>query len=102
MPLQGADAQKPFRPPAVLAMLLWLIGWLWAIAAGGGGIWYLWTKGPWLPTNGWFALASGISACPLTAWFLKKYAGVTVSPYVQLSVAALVFVAGKIALAAGI
>jgi hypothetical protein len=66
-----------------------------------GGLLLLWTKGPWPLTNGWFALLSGVSACPATGWFLKKYAGVTVSGYVRLAAAALFFVAGRIALAVG-
>jgi hypothetical protein len=40
---------------------------------------------------------SGIAACPLTASLLKKYAGVTVSGRVQLAVALLIFVAGRVA-----
>jgi hypothetical protein len=58
-------------------MLGWIAAWVWTIVAGGGGLWLLFTKGPWPLTNGWFALFSGISACPATAWVLKKYAGVT-------------------------
>jgi len=65
------------------------------------GLLLLWTKGPWPLTNGWFALLSGVLACPATGWFLKKYAGVTVSGYVRLAAAALFFVAGRIALAVG-
>ena len=83
------------------AGLGWIAAWAWAIAAGGGGLWLLWTKGPWPLTNGWFALASGISACPATSWLIEKYAGVKLSGYVRLFAAALFFVAGKIALAVG-
>ncbi len=79
----------------------WVAAWAWAIVAGGGGLWLLWTKGPWPLTNGWFALLSGISACPLTAWVLKKYAGVAVSGKVRLAAAVFFFVAGRIALAVG-
>src|ERR1700690_1895849 len=82
--------------------VVWIVGWIWAIVAGGGGLWYLWTKGPWMLTHGWFALCSGLSACPLTAWFLKKYAGVRVSGWIPLSLAVLFFVAGKIALRIGL
>ena len=79
----------------------WIAAWAWTIVAGGGGLWILWTKGPWPLTNGWFALLSGVSACPATGWLLKKYAGVAVSGYVRIFAAALFFVAGKIALAIG-
>jgi hypothetical protein len=80
----------------------WVAAWVWAIVAGGGGLWLLWTRGPWPLTNGWFALLSGISACPLTAGILKKYAGIAVSGKVRLCAAVLFFVAGRIALAIGI
>jgi hypothetical protein len=79
----------------------WILGWIWAIMAGGGALWYLWTKGPWKLTNGWFALCSGLAACPLTSWFLKKYAGVRLSGWMQLGLAALFFAAGKLALRLG-
>jgi len=84
------------------AALGWTAAWAWTIVAGGGGLWLLWTKGPWPLTNGGFAVFSGISACPATSWLLKKYAGVLVSGYVRLAAATFFFVAGRIALAVGI
>ena len=78
-----------------------IAAWVWTIVAAGGGLWLLWTKGPWPLTNGWFALLSGVAACPVTGWFFKKYVGVTVSGHVRVAAAALFFVAGKIALAVG-
>lgn len=83
------------------ATLGWIAAWGWTIVAGGGGLWLLLTKGPWPLTNGWFALFSGVSACPVTGWVLQKCAGVTVSGYVRLFAAALFFVAGRIALVVG-
>jgi hypothetical protein len=80
----------------------WIVGWMWTIIAGGGGLWLLWTKGPWMLTHGWFALCSGLSACPVTAWLLKRYTGVKVSGWIQFSLALLFFVAGKMALRAGL
>ena len=53
-------------------------------------------------TNGWFALISGLAACPLTAWLAKKYAGVTLPGRVRLAAAVLIFIAGRIALRAGL
>src|SRR5437773_7047121 len=53
------------------------VAWAWTIVAGGGGLGLIITRGPWPLTNGWFALFSGISACPLTAWLLKKYVGIS-------------------------
>lgn len=92
----------PKKSEAWGATLGWIAGWVWAIAAGGGGLWLLWTKGPWPLTNGWFALASGVAACPLTTWLLKKYAGMAIPGWVRVVVAVLFFVAGKIALKIGI
>jgi hypothetical protein len=71
--------QKTISRTTFGAALGWIAAWAWTIVAGGGGLLLLWTKGPWPATNGWFALLSGVSACPATGWFLKKYAGVTVS-----------------------
>lgn len=68
--------------------------WAWTLLAGGRGLWLLTTRGPWPPTNGWFALLSGVAACPLVAWSLKKYAGISVSGWLQFSVALLIWVAG--------
>jgi hypothetical protein len=82
-----------------VAALGWIAAWVWTIVAGGGGGWMLWTRGPWPLTNGWFALFSGLSACPATAWVLKKCAGVHISGYVRLAATAFFFVAGRIALA---
>jgi len=84
------------------AALGWIAVWAWTIVAGGGGLLLLLEKGPLPLTNGWFALLSGISACPLTASLFKKLAGITISVRVRISAAALFFIAGRIALIAGI
>lgn len=75
-----------------------IIAWAWALVAGGGGLLLLIQRGPWPPTNGWFALASGIAACPATAWLCKRYLSVTPSGWLRFAIAALFFVAGRIAL----
>ena len=62
---------------SLMEKLGWIAAWVWTIAAGGGGLWLMWTKGPWPLTNGWFALCSGLAACPVTAWMFNKYAGIT-------------------------
>jgi hypothetical protein len=85
----------------LVAVLGGIVAWAWAIVAGGGGLLLLCTKGPWPLTNGWFALFSGLSACPATGLLLKKYAGVHVSGYVRLAAAAFFFFAGRIALVIG-
>jgi hypothetical protein len=79
----------------------WIVGWVWAVLAGGGGLWLLWTEGAGRLTNGWFALCSGVSACPLTASLLRRYVGVSLSGWVQFSLAVFFFIAGKIALRIG-
>jgi hypothetical protein len=76
-----------------------IVGWAWALVAGVGGLVLLIHEGPLPITNGWFAMFSGIAACPLTGSLLKKYARVTVPSYVQLAVALLFFIAGRVAVA---
>lgn len=80
-------------------MLWWAIAWAWAILAGGGGLVLLVQRGPWPLTNGWFALCSGIAACPLTAWAFKRYLGIRLPVYVQIAAAVLFFIAGRVAVA---
>ena len=64
----------------------------------GGGLGLIITLGPWPPTNGWFALFSGISACPLTAWLLKKYAAITLSGWARFAIALLIIMIGRLVL----
>src|SRR5277367_2060769 len=75
-----------------------IAAWAWTLLAGGRGLWLLVTRGPWPPTNGWFALLSGVAACPLVAWSLKKYARIGVSGWVQFAIAVSFFIAGHVAL----
>jgi len=72
--------------------------WAWTIVAGGGGLGLIITRGPWPLTNGWFALFSGISACQLTAWLLKKYVGITLSDWTRFAIAFLFVVLGRLVL----
>jgi len=76
----------------------WLAAWAWTIIAGVGGLGLIITLGPLPLTNGWFALFSGISACPLTGWLLKKYAGVKLSGWVRFGIAVLFIVIGRLVL----
>jgi hypothetical protein len=59
-------------------------------------------RGPWPLTNGWFALFSGIAACPLTARFAKWSFGIALSGRVRFAAAALIWVAGQVARRAGV
>jgi hypothetical protein len=74
-----------------------ILAWVWACLAGVGGLALLIHQGPLPVTNGWFAMFSGIAACPLSASLLKKYAGISVSGWVQFVLALLIFIAGRIA-----
>jgi hypothetical protein len=76
----------------------WTAAWGWTIVAGIGGLGLIITLGPWPPTNGWFALFSGLSACPLTAWLLRKYAGITFPGWARFVVAVLFIVVGRLTL----
>src|SRR3977135_4275742 len=76
----------------------WLAAWAWTIVVGIGGLGLLITLGPLPLTNGWFALFSGLSACPLTAWLLRKYAGITPSGWTRFGVAVLFIVIGRLVL----
>jgi hypothetical protein len=78
-------------------MTAWSVGWAWFVIAGIGGLALLIHQGPLPVTNGWFAMFSGIAGCPLTASLLKKYAGISVSGWVQFVLALLIFIVGRIA-----
>jgi hypothetical protein len=75
--------------------------WIWTAAAGGGGLMLLIEKGPWALTNGWFALFSGIAACPLTARLAKSTFGITLSGRARFAAAFFIWLAGQIARRAG-
>jgi len=79
-----------------------IAAWGWMILAGGGGVVLLVERGPWPLTNGWFALASGLAACPLTAWLARRFLGVTLSGRARFAAAALIWLAGQIARRAGL
>ena len=64
-------------------------------------MWLLATRGPFRLTNGWFALASAVAACPLTAACLSRWIRTDVAGHLMVVIAALIFIAGKIAVGAG-
>jgi hypothetical protein len=80
--------------------MAWTAGWAWALLAGVGGLMLLVHEGPLPITNGWFAMFSGVAACPLTARLLERGFGITVSGWVQFGVAVLIMIAGRIAVVA--
>lgn len=74
-----------------------VVAWTWGLLLSIGGLALLIHEGPWPLTNGWFALFSGLSACPLSAWLLKRYANIKVPLSAQLAIALLISIAGRIA-----
>ena len=82
---------------AIVSVLLRIAAWGWALLAGVGGLALLIHEGPLPITNGWFAMFSGVAACPLTGVILKRYAGIDVSFRAQLLVSLLIFIAGRLA-----
>lgn len=82
------------RAGRVVALVL---AWAWFLMAGVGGLMLLIHEGPLPITNGWFAMFSGIAACPATAWLLKRYADFSISLRVQFLVAFLIMLAGRTA-----
>lgn len=89
------------RPPTLLTRAGWVfaqvVAWTWGSLLTVGGLALLIDEGPWPITNGWFAMCSGVAACPLTAWLLKRYAGIKVPLSAQLAIALLISIAGRIA-----
>jgi hypothetical protein len=78
------------------------LAWVWAVVAGGGGFGLILIEGPLPLTHGWYALCSGLSWCPASAWLLKRYTKIEPSYLGRLAVAALLILAGRIALVAKI
>jgi hypothetical protein len=83
--------------PIVGIVLAHLVGYAWFFIAGVGGLMLLIHLGPWPITNGWFAMFSGIAACPLTPRLLKKCAGITLSGRAQCAISVLIMIAGRVA-----
>ena len=80
-----------------LTVIAHIVGWAWTLLAGVGGLVLLIHQGPLPITNGWFAFLSGAASCPLTGWLLKRYGKFAVSMYVQLAIALLIIIAGRVA-----
>jgi len=80
-----------------VAWAWFFLAWAWFFLAGVGGLALLIHQGPLPITNGWFAMFSGIAACPLTASLVRRFLGVRISARAQFMVALLVMIAGRIA-----
>jgi hypothetical protein len=94
--MDQATEESPVRK--LTLVFAWLTAWAWTVAAVIGGLRLIITHGPLPLTNGWFELFSGISACPLTAWFVKRNAGVTLSGWTRFVIAFLIIVLGRLVL----
>ena len=90
-------ASNAFSSRRGVEILGTIASWIWFLLAGSGGLWLMITTGPWPPTHGWFLLCSGLSAWSVTAWACKKYLRVTASGRARLGAAALVILAGRLA-----
>jgi hypothetical protein len=99
--MKSTAMTTPVRWAKVGATFGWVAAWAWAIVAGGGGFGLLLIRGPWPLTNGWFALLSGVAACPLTAWLSQRLVGMKLSGRVRLGAAVVFLIAGRVALLAG-
>ncbi len=95
---RASSLTKGTRLGATLAWLAVIAGWGWCLFAGGGGFGLLLLRGPWPPTNGWFALLSGLAACPLIGRVLRDSAHLKVFAWHQFGAAALLVALGRMAL----
>ena len=86
-------ARKFLRTVAVVA------AWGWTLLAGVGGFLLLLRLGPWPLTNGWFAMFSGIAACPLLPALLRRALRIEVRWRVLVAIAAAIMLAGRITVA---
>lgn len=85
------------RKPA-LARVAAGAGWAWCLLVGGGALGILFLRGPWPPTNGWFALMSALAACPLIGRLLRNRAHLAISGTHQFAAAVLLVSLGRLAL----
>ena len=63
-----------------------------------GGLGLIITLGPWPPTNGWFALFSGLAACPMTAWILRRYRAINFPGWTRFVVSLGIILLGRLTL----
>jgi hypothetical protein len=75
-----------------------LVAWAWALLTIIGGLGLIITLGPWPPTNGWFALFSGLAACPMTAWGLGRYYGIHFPGWERFFIAFTIILLGRLVL----
>ncbi len=101
MPADHVPSTRGFDRTRWLALAVASLAWTWTILAGGGGLMLLILKGPWPLSHGWFAMFSGIAACPLLVPLAWRLARVELSGRVRFAVALAFLVGGRIALLIG-
>jgi len=90
----------PAKPLAAsLRFLALAAAWFWTLLAGVGGFVLLLRLGPWPLTNGWFAMFSGLLACPLLPRVLERTFRVHVRWAALLAASVAMMAAGRIAVA---
>jgi hypothetical protein len=82
----------------LLRILGWVVAWGWALPTIIGGLGLIIMLGLWPPTNGWFALFSGLAACPITAWGLRRYYGINFPGWARFIIAFAIILLGRLAL----
>ena len=82
----------------ILQILGWVVAWGWGLLTIFGGLGLIITLGPWPPTNGWFALFSGLAAWPPTASALRRYCGINFPGWARFVVAFAIILLGRFAL----
>jgi len=93
-----ASVYLPAAKKPALARLAIVAGWAWCLLVGAGALGLLFLRGPWPPTNGWFALMSALAACPLIGRLLRDRARLPVSGTLQFAAAVLLVSLGRLAL----
>jgi hypothetical protein len=96
MSLSDRPARHPI--PQLLGILGWVVAWGWALLTVIGGLGLIITLGLWPPTNGWFALFSGLATCPMTAWGLRRYYGINFPGWARFIIAFAIILLGRLAL----
>lgn len=86
------------RTNLIFTLFAIIAGWVWFLVAGGGGFGLLLIRGPWPPTNGWFALISGLAACPLIGRLLRNSAHLKTTGWHQFGAALFIIGLGRLAL----
>jgi hypothetical protein len=82
----------------ILRYVGWVVAWGWGLLTIIGGLGLIITLGPWPPTDGWFALFSGLAAWPPTAWTLRRYRGINFPGSARFVAAFAIILLGRLTL----